>query len=644
MTLLGLLGVAMVAGLGALLALRLLGASRGWPTALLAGALGSAGATGVAVFATGNGALDAGVAFRALLLVVPITMVAAVILDLVARPDSLARGDEAGLSIAPRPFHAVRSRVEVIARYVMLLRVLRREGFGPLLTRRQRETRSVDAAAIRVRRVLEHAGGVYIKLGQLAASRVDLIPVDMCHELSRLDNRVAPEPVDQMRAVLEAELRAATQTVFATFDWEPIAAASIGQTYRARLHSGEDVVVKIQRPSVRNAVERDVAALALVAKFAQRHTALGRQLHVADLHEEFAGQLRAELDFRREADAMTEMAARLTPNDTVRIPAVHDRFCTPRVIVQERFDGSTVADTDLGRLADADRCRLARQLLRSSLDQMLHTGLFHADPHPGNVFLLGDGTLGLVDFGAVGRLDRLQQQALVTILAALASRNATLLRDGLERIADIDPATPPDHLDRALARLLATHARRNGTLDVSVTQDLVTSVLALGVRLPPELVTLTRTLVTLEGTLRLLAPELSVVEAATDTLAAKGPGALIDHRALLRDELTSAIPHLRRIPENIDRLLTMSSRGEFRLRTVIDENTHRTARTLVNRVLLAAIGITVLAVSAFLLEAPGARASAAASSVPAAVGYAGLFAGVVLITRVVAAVVRDGTT
>ena len=645
MTALAFLGTAIIAGLGALLALRLLGASRGWPTALLAGALGSAGAVVAAVAVSDDRAVDIAIAFRAPLVAVPATMVAAVVIDLVARPGSLASGDQAGLIIIPRPFQAARSRARVVGRYLALIRLLRREGFGPWLTHRQRRTRSADAVATRARRVLEEAGGVYIKLGQLASSRVDLMPAEVCRELGRLDNRAAPEPADQMRSVLETELGTTTETVFAAFDWEPVAAASIGQTYRARLHSGEAVIVKIQRPSVRDTVERDLAALALLAAFVQRRTPIGRQLCVADLHAQFAAQLRAELDFRREADAMTEMAAELAGNATVRVPVVHESLCTMRVIVQERFDGATVADLDLADVTDADRCRLAQQLLRSSIDQILRGGFFHADPHPGNVFVLADGTLGLVDFGAVGRLDRLQQHALVAILAAIGQRNASLLRDGLEQIADIDPAMPPDHLERALARLLDTHVRRDGTVDIAVTQDLVSSLTGLGVRLPAELVMLTRTLITLEGTLRRLAPELSVVEAAAGALTAGGPGAVIDHRAFLRDELVSAIPHLRRIPENIDRLLTLSSRGELRFHTIIDENTHRTARTLVNRALLAAVGITILAVSAFLIVAPGSRASTASpSGVPATIGYAGLLAGVVLVTRVVAAVVRDGTT
>jgi ubiquinone biosynthesis protein len=641
-TAVAILATAAAAAIASLVALRLLGVRRGWSTGLTAAALGcTAAATASVVWAGGDvGAPPVGL--RALVLVVPCTMAVAVILDLAARPGSLAVGDDAGLFVRPRLIRATRLRIQVLGRYLQLIRLLRRAGFGPLLTRRQRRTRAADAAAVRARRVLEEAGGVYVKLGQLAASRVDLLPADVCRELAALDNRVAPVPADSMRTLLETELGVPIDDVFTAFDWEPIAAASIGQTYRAQLRSGEAVVVKIQRPSVRDTIERDIAALSMVTRLAERRTTLGRRVQIRELLDQFASQLRRELDFRCEADAMREVRARLGSGSPVRIPAVNDRLCTRRVIVQERFDGFTVADAAVAALGEDDRRRLGEQLLRVTLDQVFHAGVFHADPHPGNVFILTDATLGLVDFGAVGRLDALQQHGLVSILAAVAHGNAALVLDGLEQITELDPAVPPEQLERVLAHLLARHGRPNGTVEVAVAQDLIRTLTTFDIHLPPEVLTLARTLVTLEGTLRILAPELSIIAAATEALAERGPASIIDRGTFLRDELVSALPHLRRIPERLDRLLTLSSRGEFRIRTLIDENAQRTLRTLVNRGVLAAIGAAVVAVSAFLLVAPGSHAPS--PSVLAVLGYGGLLAGAVLLTRVIAAIVRDGTT
>ena len=170
-----------------------------------------------------------------------------------------------------------------------------------------------------MRRVLEQAGGVYVKLGQIAATRVDIIPAEICDELAILQNRVTAEPKERIAPFLESELGASVDEVFAEFDWEPLAAASIGQTYRARLHSGENVVVKVQRPDIEELMERDLAALALLADIAQRRTQFGQGVRSGELLAQFAEGLRAEIDFRHEMDAMEEMAMLLDGRSGVRV-------------------------------------------------------------------------------------------------------------------------------------------------------------------------------------------------------------------------------------------------------------------------------------------------------------------------------------
>ena len=358
---------------------------------------------------------------------------------------------------------------------------------------------------MRLRRVLERAGGVYIKLGQIAATRVDLLPTDVCDELSALQNRVAPEPTDGVMAVLEAELGVPIDAVFAEFETTPLAAASIGQTHRATLHSGEHVVVKIQRPGIVDIIDRDLAALGLLAGVAQRRTSfVGAPRRRGP--GQFAEGLRDELDFRKEADAMAEMAAMVGPGRSVAVPSVHRNLCTRRLIVQERLEGFTLADRADLDASTIDRSDLAHVLLRSTLDQVLRYGFFHADPHPGNVFVLEDGRLGLIDFGAVGRLDSIQQAAVIDILAGLVRRDVNLLREGLERVVDFTETTSPEHLERALSRLIADHMRQSGAVDPAILQDLVAMLSRFGIRLPTDLVVLSRALVTVDGTLRVLSP------------------------------------------------------------------------------------------------------------------------------------------
>ncbi len=471
------------------------------------------------------------------------------------------------------------------------------------------------------------------------------MPREICEELAELQNRVAPESAERIRPMLEAELGCEIDEVFAEFDWEPLAAASIGQTYRARLRTGEAVVVKVQRPDIEQTMERDLAALALLADVAQRRTQFGQGVRSGEMLAQFAQGLRAELDFRREADAMTEMALLLGRESSVRIPLVYRQLCTRRLLVQERFEGFTVADTRQLEASTIDRKALAEQLLRSTLHQVLKAGFFHADPHPGNVFAFPDGTLGLIDFGAVGRLDPIQQTAVIDILTAIVQRDVSLLRDGIERVADFTDAPSAERLERALARLLADHVRPTGTIEPSVLQDLVATLAQFGVRLPTDLVVLSRALVTLDGTLRVLAPELSLVTAATEMMLSTTAAPIVDRHDMIRDELLAALPHLRRLPERVDRILTLTGRGELRLRSILDEDGRRIVRTLINRALLAAIGGAFLVVAAMLLVASDKGPKVAGETGLFEIfGYGGLLAGTVLLLRVVAAVTRDGTT
>jgi ubiquinone biosynthesis protein len=638
-------GLAVLAVVTTILSLRLLGGRRGWVKGLVAAVIGWGTALLVALGVSDWEWGADGLAVHLVAIGIPATMAAAVILDLLARPGSLALGERAGLVIAPRPFRAMRRRISVLRRYRELVRLCRQQGFGPFLSAADRAERTIDAPGVRLRRVLEQAGGVYVKLGQIAATRVDLLPPDICNELAELQNRVPAEAQERIALVLEEELGRAVDEVFAEFDWEPLAAASIGQTYRARLHSGESVVVKVQRPDIEVMMERDLAALALLANMAQRRTPFGQGVRSGELLAQFAKGLRQELDFRHEADAMSEMAALLGERSTVQIPAVYRHLSTRRVLVQERFDGVTVSD--IGRLDEAtvDRHRLADELLRATLDQIIRIGVFHADPHPGNVFVLAGGGLGLIDFGAVGRLDPIEQAAIIDIMIALARRDVSLLRDGVERVAEFAGTTSPDELERALARLLADHVRPGASIDPAVFEELVATLSRFGMRLPTDVVLLSRALVTVDGTLRALVPDLALVAAAVGLVDRKEDRPVVDRKEVVRDELLAMLPHLRRLPERVDRILTLTGRGELRLRSILDEDSGRIVRTLANRLLLVLAGTSFLATSAWLLASTDEGPQIAGQTgLFEAFGYGGLLIGAVLVLRVVAAVARDGTT
>jgi ubiquinone biosynthesis protein len=289
---------------------------------------------------------------------------------------------------------------------------------------------------------LLEAGVTFVKLGQVLSTHPDLLPAEFVEELGRFQDDVALAPWDRVEEVLVADLGRPVDEVFASFDRRPLAAASVAQVHAARLPSGAEVAVKVQRPGIRAVVERDLDIVARLARSLEGRTRWARSIAARDLAAGFADAVREELDFRIEAADMAAVA--LLANGAVRVPAPHQPLCRERVLVMQRLDG-----TPLGAagpvLAERglDRDALAGELLACLLGQVMLGGVFHADPHPGNVLVLADGRLGLLDFGSVGRLDGVDQQRLERALGQFMARH--LGPGGQPRRADVQRPVPDRH-------------------------------------------------------------------------------------------------------------------------------------------------------------------------------------------------------
>ena len=428
------------------------------------------------------------------------TMSASVWVELLARPGALARARR-GLVSVPHPVRAVRRSGRRLSRYAQITGIAVKHGFGSVLGLGRPDDEDLAAqpavpAARRLRLALEECGGMFVKLGQLLSTRADLLPAGVIAELSRLLDQVAPAPPESVRALLEAELGRPVAEAFAELDPEPIAAASIAQAYRGRLRSGEAVVVKVQRPGVAESVDRDLLVLAELAQVAETRTACGADYHVTELAGGFAERLREELDFRLEARNATEVAAGLTPADGVRVrmPAVHAELSKARILVMEWLDGVSVREVERIDAMGLDRSRLAEA-------PDAGRGRFHADSHPGNVLVSADGRVGLIDFGATGRLDALQQASMREMLVAVGQRDAGLLRAAVLEVATLRRHFDDDQLERALARFMARHLAEGAAPSAAMFNDLLQLFFAFGINLPPEFSSFFRALVTLEGPL-----------------------------------------------------------------------------------------------------------------------------------------------
>lgn len=423
-------------------AARLLGVrQRSWLSALVAGLAGWT-VGGLLTIAVANGDMEqvTNTAVPTVFVILSIMLVT-VALDLVRDQTPRRRP----LLSVPHPIRAVQTAVRRGRRYVRVLRIATSHGLGPYLGLHG-DPEEVTAAAGSARAAMEEAGGVFVKLGQLLAGRADLLPERARREFARLQEQAAPADPAAVLALLESELMAPAADVFSSFDPVPVAAASIAQAHAARLHAGTEVIVKVQRPGIDVVVEDDLAITRWMARMVQRRTSWGSTYRVTELADEFAAGLREELDFRREARNAREAALALADNADAVVPEVYGDLCTRRVLVLQRLEGLPLSEATGQTPGPQDVRKLGDTVLRAVVAPMMSGERFHADPHPGNVRVLPDGRVGLLDFGATGRLDAFEQASVVDILLAIRGHDPTLLLDAVRQVAVIGPQVDESRL------------------------------------------------------------------------------------------------------------------------------------------------------------------------------------------------------
>jgi ubiquinone biosynthesis protein len=628
---------------------RLLGVRRSWTTTLLSGVIGWVGGVALSLaIASQRKDMSEGFTRNVWLFSTLGVMSASVWIELLAKPGTLTRA-QTGLTSIPHPIKAVKRRGRRVSRYAQITRIAIRNGLGPSLGLGRHtedgEARQVPFAR-RLRHSLEECGGMFVKMGQVASTRSDLVSPPVADELSHLQDHVAPAPPDGVRELLEEELGSPVDEVFAEFDWQPLAAASIGQAHRARLHGGQQVVVKVQRPGIADSVNRDLDVLNQLATVVEQRTAWGAEYRVCGLADEFAERLREELDFEIEARNASDIGANLDDAGDVRIPGVFHDLTTRRVLVMEWLDGVSVRDTDAIDELGVDRRELAEDLLRCMLQQMLVDAQYHADPHPGNVMVLRDGRLALIDFGAASRIDPLQQTAIRDVMVGVSQRDADLLRQAVLQVATLRRDVDDEELERALSRFMSRHLAPGMVPSAAMFNDLLQLFFTFGINLPPELSTFFRALITLEGTLMTLSPGYPVIDRAeaiaTEWVRARLAPSTLEE--LAREELIRMGPLLRRLPRRLDRMASQIERGNFRARVSLfaDPHDEHVVTKLVNRTVLALVGGVVGLIGAILLGVRGGPPFAGATTLYEFFGYFSLFCSVVLIMRVIVSVLHDG--
>jgi len=389
-----------------------------------------------------------------------------------------------------------------------------------------------------------------------------------------------------------------------------------------------------------------------MARALEARAAWAREYAVLAMTRGFASALREELDFRIEARNIAAVAS----SSRVRVPAVYRQWSTSGVLVMEYLDGVSVRDAEpvLAESA-ADRHGLACGLLAAMLGQVMAEGTFHADPHPGNVLVLRDGQLALIDFGSVGRLDPLQQAALRRLLLAVARRNPAELHDALFDLAQAarPAAAGDDLLERTLAQFIAQHLGPGMVPDAAMFTTLFRLLLEFGLVFPPVIAGVFRAMITLEGTLARLDPGFQIMEESRKMAASwlgdlLGPASLRDAAT---DEMLGLLPVLRRLPRRVDRITTSLERGTLTtsVRLLADDRDRQFVASMVGRAVLAFLGAAFGVISVMLIGVRGgplffpAAAGTGGTSLFHVFGYVGLFFSLVLILRVIIAITRAGT-
>lgn len=556
----------------------------------------------------------------------------------------------------PGPIYVIRGARRQLGRgrrYSQISRILVRRGLLPYLRGGRRselataEGRTRLARSLRV--ALEDGGVTFVKLGQILSTRRDLLPAEFITELSRLQDDVPQVPWPQIEEVLRSELGAGVDEVFGNFDRDPIAAASIAQVHAATLTSGDRVVVKVRRPDVNAIVERDLDIVIRLAARLQRGTNWGRAVGAVELSHGFAGALREELDLRIEARNMTSVATASAgrDGDSVRVPAPHQPLCGETVLVMEHLDGRPLAAAEAGMPAEL-RATLARSLLDSLLCQVMLDGTFHADPHPGNILLLTDGRLGLLDFGSVGRIDAGLRSALQRLLLALDRGDPAGLTDALLDVVERPEDLDEPRLERALGRFVARHVAAGITPDVRMFTDLFRIVADYGLAVPPEIAAVFRALATMEGALTQLAPGFDIVAEARRFAAGQlaeqfSPEML---RKTVTDELIALLPMLRRLPRRIDRISGALEAGRLsvNVRLLADAADRRHVTSLLHQVLLTFLAAASGIMAVMMIGLHGGPSITRTVTLYAFFGYCLLVVAAILAVRVLVLVFRPDTS
>jgi predicted unusual protein kinase regulating ubiquinone biosynthesis (AarF/ABC1/UbiB family) len=452
--------------------------------------------------------------------------------------------------------------------------LVRTAGLDGVLAEDAGETAEVVAEAKSLADDLERLGPTFVKLGQLLSTRPDLLPAPYLTALARLQDKVEPFAYEEVERIVAEELGIRISKAFAEFEPTPIAAASLGQVHRAQLRNGRRVAVKVQRPGVRERIVDDLEALGEIGAFVDAHTDVGRQYEFARMIEEFRRSVLRELDYIQEGGHLVVFKRNLAGFDRLVVPAPVEDYTTSRVLTMEYIGGTKITALSRVVLLEVDGAGLAEQLYEAYLKQVLVDGFFHADPHPGNVLLTDDGRLALLDLGMVARVTPRMQDALLQILLGASEGQPDVVATYAMKLGERRGGFEEAPFRRRVADLIGGNADGQQVEVGRMVLELARLSAESGLRLPPELSMLGKTLLSLDDIARTLQPEVT-----PNAIVRQHAAALMQRRmadSLSPGRLLSSVLETKelveRLPERVNRILDRLANNEIEVKVdAIDE-------------------------------------------------------------------------
>jgi ubiquinone biosynthesis protein len=469
------------------------------------------------------------------------------------------------------------------------------DGFDP----KELKEGAKDTAPEQLADDLEAMGPTYVKLGQVLAGRPDLLPEAYIKALTRLQDKVKPFGYEEVEQIVLAELGIRISKAFSRFDSEPIAAASLGQVHLAALRDGREVVVKVQRPDIRRQIADDFEVLAEIAGFLDGHTEIGRRHRFTAIVAEFRTTIQQELNYEREAQNLIAVGKNLKEFKLIQVPQPILDYSTRSVLTMEYIHGTKI--TELGPLAklDIEGAPLAEELFRAYLKQVLVDGLFHADPHPGNVFMTDDRRIALLDLGMVGHTAPAMQEHLLKVLLAVSDGKGDEAADVVVRMSEKTDGFDPREFRRQIGQYVAAR-RDQGLRELNVGKSLLDvsrQARENGLFVPSELVLLGKTLLQLDEVGRILDPDFdpnASIRRNAGELTSSRMGRETSQGSVVRSllELKDFTVNL---PSRLNRIMDTVANAELELKVkvpdakIVVDGIEKVANRITNGILLAAL-------------------------------------------------------